>query len=79
MLRLNSASTLREIEGLIFLKILVLFTPLEASREKPLEQKLLTGFSEGMVRAISSAGLERFPYKEDVTGSTPVSPTINKV
>ena len=38
--------------------------------------KILVLFSEDMVRAISSAGLERLPYKEEVTGSTPVSPTM---
>ena len=38
--------------------------------------EILLLFSNDVVRAISSAGLERLPYKEEVTGSTPVSPTI---
>ena len=31
------------------------------------------------MRASNSAGLECFPYKEEVTGSNPVSPTTVKI
>ena len=44
-------------------------------------QKLLyicTRFCKGVIRALSSAGSEHLPYKQGVTGSNPVGPTVLK-
>lgn len=41
-----------------------------------LRRRVETSASAG---AISSAGLERLPYTQDVTGSNPVSPIFSKV